>query len=263
MSQPIADPFDLAAGESPLLVSFPHSGTGVTPAVEASLTPLGRTLGDTDWHAPELYGFLRGHDVTVLQARYSRYVIDLNRPADDTPLYSGATTGLFPDINFDGEPLFEAGAAPGEAERQRYLDEIWQPYHECIRATLEDIRERHGYALLFDVHTIRSRVPRLFEGQLPDLNLGTADGASCDPELVGRLQEVLESSDFTSVVNGRFKGGYITRQYGQPERGIHAVQLELAQCNYMEEEPPFAYRPDRAEQLQPVLRRFVATLLDW
>lgn len=263
MTQPTMDPYAIAVGESPLLVSFPHSGTGLTPAVEAALTPLGRTLGDTDWHAPELYGFLRSHDVTVLQARYSRYVIDLNRPADDTPLYSGATTGLFPDINFDGEPLFEAGAAPDEAERQRCLDEIWRPYHECIRNTLAHIRERHGYAVLFDVHTIRSRVPRLFEGQLPDLNLGTADGASCDPDLAGRLQEVLESSAFSSVVNGRFKGGYITREYGDPARNIHAVQLELSQRNYMIEEPPYEYRPERAEQLQPVLRRFVATLLDW
>lgn len=263
MSQPITDPYDFAAGESPLLVSFPHSGTGLTPAVAAGLTDCGRSLGDTDWHAPELYGFLRGHDASLLLARYSRYVIDLNRPADDTPLYSGATTGLFPDINFDGEPLFETGAAPSPEERQRYLDEIWQPYHQCIRAALEEIRERHGYAVLFDVHTIRSQVPRLFEGQLPDLNLGTADGTSCDPALAQQLQEVLESSPFTTVVNGRFKGGYITRQYGEPERNIHAVQLELAQRNYMVEEPPFDYRPERAETLQPVLQRFVGALLDW
>lgn len=259
----IAHPFTFEAGESPLLVSIPHAGTALTPAVAEGLTPLGATLGDTDWHVPELYGFLRDHDVSMIRGNYSRYVVDLNRPADDTPLYSGPTTGLFPEINFDGEPLFEEGRAPAAEERGRYLREIWTPYHQRIAYTLAELRYLHGYALLLEAHSIRSRVPRLFDGRLPDLNLGTADGSSCAPELEAGLRALCEAAEFGSVVNGRFKGGYITRRYGAPGDGIHAVQLELVQANYMDETPPFAYRPDRAASLQAFLRRFVGTLLDW
>lgn len=263
MSAAAIEPYVFEAGESPLLVSIPHAGTALTPEVEAGLSPAGATLGDTDWHVPSLYAFLREHAVSVIQGRYSRYVVDLNRPPDDTPLYSGATTGLFPTIDFDGEPLFVAGAEPSAADRERYLEEIWQPYHDCIAATLRALKEVHGHALLLDAHSIRSRVPRLFDGTLPDLNLGTADGHSCAPDLAERLAALCNASDYSAVVNGRFKGGYITRHYGDPAAGIHAVQLELAQHNYMDETPPFPYREARAQPLQAFLRRFVGALLDW
>lgn len=255
-------PYILERGQSPLLVSIPHAGTELTPAVADGLSAVGATLGDTDWHVPELYGFLADLDVGVIRGRYSRYVIDLNRPADDTPLYSGPTTGLFPDVTFDGKPLFEAAREPDAAERRRYLDAIWRPYHRCLARTLGEIRQRHGHAILLDAHSIRSRVPRLFDGQLPDLNLGTADGTSCSPELEQRLRMLCEQARFSSVVNGRFKGGYITRHHGDPANGVHAVQLELAQHNYMDETPPYTYRPERAASLQAFLRRFVDTLLE-
>jgi N-formylglutamate amidohydrolase len=251
------------AGGSPLLVSIPHAGTALTDAVAARLTDTGARLPDTDWHVPRLYGFLDGLDASVIEARYSRYVVDLNRPPDDEPLYSGPTTGLFPQVTFDGEPLFRPGAEPGPEARRGALDGIWHPYHRELADMLAAIRRRHGYAILFDAHSIRSMVPRLFEGRLPDLNVGTAGGASCAASLGDAVAGVCADSGYSSVVNGRFRGGYITRAYGAPADGIHAVQLELAQCNYMEESPPFAYRPERAAQLQPVLRRVLETLLAW
>lgn len=263
MSDSASAPYDFESGASPLLVSIPHAGTELTAAVAAGLTESGATLVDTDWHVSALYGFVREYDASVLRGRYSRYVIDLNRPADDTPLYSGPTTGLFPAVDFDGNPLFRPGREPDTSERERYLERIWQPYHRRIADTLAALRERHGHAVLLDAHSIRSRVPRLFRGRLPDLNLGTAGGRSCAPELEAALRRLCEACGFTSVVNGRFKGGYITRAHGDPANDIHAVQLELAQCNYMDEEPPFTYRPERAATLQAFLRRFVDVLLDW
>ncbi len=257
------EPYVFEPGESPLLVSIPHAGTALTPEVEAGLSATGATLGDTDWHVPRLYGFLREHAVSVIRGCYSRYVVDLNRPPDDTPLYSGATTGLFPTINFDGEPLFRAGCEPTAADRQRYLEQIWRPYHERLASALQALRATHGHAVLLDAHSIRSQVPRLFEGTLPDLNLGTVDGTSGSPALEKQLAALCSGSGFTTVTNGRFKGGYITRAYGDPAAGIHAIQLELAQRNYMDEEPPFPYREQRAIDLQAFLRRFVAALLDW
>jgi len=257
-------PYDFRDGESPLLVSIPHAGLALTDAVANGLTDIGATLGDTDWHVPRLYAFVDALGASVIEARYSRYVVDLNRPRDDVPLYAGATTGLFPTVSFDGEPLFRSGREPSVAERTRYLEEIWDPYHARIGAALEELRDRHGYALLFDAHTIRSVVPRLFDGCLPDLNVGTADGASCAPSLQAAVQGVCEeAADYSAVANGRFKGGWITRRFGAPAENVHAVQLELAQCTYMDEAPPFTYRPERAARIQPVLRRVVETLLEW
>ncbi|WP_372610252.1 N-formylglutamate deformylase [Halomonas sp.] len=255
--------YDLGTGASPVLVSIPHASTKLTDAVRAGLAPAGQPLGDTDWHVPRLYAFLEELDVSVIAARYSRYVVDLNRPPDDSPLYAGATTGLFPETTFDGEPLFVAGGAPGEQERARCLEAVWRPYHECIRATLAALRDRHGYAVLFDAHSIRSRVPRLFDGRLSDLNLGTADGTSCARSLETGLQAICRASDYSDALNGRFKGGHITRHFGAPDQGIHAVQLELAQTNYMDETAPFTWRPERAAELQVVLRRCIEWLLAW
>jgi len=257
-------PYEFRQGDTPLLVSIPHAGTALTDAVADGLSEIGATLGDTDWHVPALYGFIDPLGASVIEARYSRYVVDLNRPRDDVPLYAGATTGLFPTINFDGEPLFRPGCEPSTQERSRYLQEIWDPYHARIASALAEIRARHGYALLFDAHSIRSVVPRLFDGRLPDLNVGTADGKSCDSALQAAVEAVCaDAEDYSWVANGRFKGGWITRSFGAPDEGVHAVQLELAQCTYMDETPPFTYRPERASGIQPALRRVLETLLEW
>lgn len=251
-------------GRVPLLVSMPHPGTRLTPAVEAGLVDEAKELADTDWHIPRLYDFARELGASTLAANYSRYVIDLNRPADDKPLYSTATTGLYPDTLFDGRPLFHEGQAPSAEERARYLAEVWTPYHRTLAEELARLKAEFGYALLWDAHSIRSHIPHLFDGRLPDFNIGTNSGNSCPADLAERLQAVCaEAEGYSHVLNGRFKGGHITRHYGQPEQNVHAVQLELAQCNYMDEQAPFAYREDLAGPTAAVLRKMLETFLAW
>ncbi|MFJ4395351.1 N-formylglutamate deformylase [Pseudomonas sp. NPDC089396] len=251
-------------GRLPLLISMPHAGLKLTPAVQEGLVDAARSLPDTDWHIPRLYDFARDLGASVVAAEYSRFVIDLNRPQDDQPLYVGATTGLFPATLFEGEPLFKEGKVPSAHERATYLEQIWRPYHDTLRNELHRLREQFGYALLWDAHSIRSHIPHLFDGKLPDFNLGTFNGASCDPRLAERLQGVCaEQSAYSHVLNGRFKGGHITRHYGHPGENIHAVQLELAQSTYMEECEPFAYREELAQPTQKVLRKLLETTVDW
>jgi len=249
-------------GRVPLLISMPHAGLRLTPAVESGLIDAAKSLPDTDWHIPRLYDFADELGASVVAAEYSRFVIDLNRPSDNKPLYAGATTGLYPETLFDGVPLFHQ--QPSDAERARYLEEIWVPYHRTIEQELARLRDEFGYALLWDAHSIRSHVPHLFEGRLPDFNLGTFNGASCDPELAQRLESVCARfGDYNHVLNGRFKGGHITRHFGAPAHDIHAVQLELAQSTYMEEFEPFNYRPDLAEPTREVLKALLTELLAW
>ncbi len=260
----ITDPFEFHPGRVPLLISMPHAGVRLTPVVEAGLVPRARSLPDTDWNIPRLYDFAAELGASTLAAGYSRYVVDLNRPADDQPLYAGATTGLYPSTLFDGTALFHEGGVPSNAERARYLAQVWTPYHRTLAAELARLRDEFGYALLFDAHSICSRVPHLFDGSLPDFNLGTNDGASCNPELAQRLKQVCAAAPhYSHVLNGRFKGGHITRHYGKPENHIHAVQLELAQCIYMDEAEPFAYREDLAAGARVVLRKLLETYLAW
>lgn len=256
----IEQPYQFIAGDSPLLISMPHVGTRLTPVVEAGLVDAARPTPDTDWHLPILYHFAQAMGASMLIARYNRYVIDLNRPEDNQPLYPGATTGLFPDTFFDGSPLFSDGKAPSEADHQTCIEQIWRPYHQKIQQELARIKARYGYALLFDAHSIRSVIPYLFDGRLPDLNLGTFNGASCAPALEQQVTDICAGSDYSWVLNGRFTGGYITRQYGQPEQGVHAVQLEMAQEIYMEEQLPFRYDEVKAAKLIPVLQQLIGAI---
>ncbi|PIJ48845.1 N-formylglutamate deformylase [Erwinia sp. OLTSP20] len=255
-------PFDFTPGNLPLLLSIPHAGTALTPEVARGLSPAAQGLCDTDWHIPQLYHFVAEMGASVLIGNYSRFVIDLNRPADNQPLYATATTGLYPETLFDGTPTFNAGMTPDAAQRRSYLETLWHPYHQQLQQELARLKSRFGYALLFDAHSIASQIPRLFEGKLPDLNLGTNDGASCHPDMTAKLEAVCAAqSDFSWVINGRFKGGYITRAYGQPANGVQALQLELAQCNYMDEAPPFLWCDDRAQRLRPLLKKLIEALL--
>lgn len=255
--------FDHHAGSVPLLVNVPHAGTELPEAVAARLTDRARLLPDTDWHVHRLVDMAPSFGASLLCARTSRYVIDLNRGRDDEPLYRGATTGLVPTELFDGDPVYRDGGPDGDEVHER-IERYWQPYHDKLQEMLEAIRQRHGFALLFDVHSIRSTVPRLFDGRLPDLNLGTNEGRSCAPALQEGVAELLAGADgFSSVVNGRFKGGYITRHYGRPNAGVHALQLEIAQACYMDESRPEDWSRERAQPLKSVLERLVEKLSQW
>lgn len=256
--------FTYIPGNNAVLVSIPHAGLFVPEVIRSSLSGPAQALPDTDWHVGRLYDEIHRLGVSTLAATHSRYVIDLNRPPDDTPLYAGATTGLCPTTLFDGTPLYRPGHVPNGAEIRRRLTKYWQPYHDRISSELARIKERFGYAILFDVHSIRSHVPRLFDGRLSDLNVGTSDGKSADFSLVkGVIGICARAESFSHVLNGRFKGGYITRNYGDPASGIHAIQLELAQCAYMDEDPPFAFRADRAAIIRPVLKEIAEALINW
>ncbi|HET7656268.1 MAG TPA: N-formylglutamate deformylase [Luteimonas sp.] len=254
--------FTLHRGNAPLLVSLPHDGSEIPKAMAARMTPAARRAPDTDWHVGRLYAFAMTLGASVLAPCYSRYVVDLNRPPDDTSLYPGQnTTGLCPLRQFSDEPVYREGQEPDEEEVRARVERYWRPYHDCLQAELARIRSAHGRVVLWEGHSIRGEVPFLFEGRLPDLNLGTAGGASCSPELQQRLEAVLAGQeDYDWVANGRFKGGYITRHYGDPGNGVDAVQLEISQRIYMDE-ASFAWEEARAARTQRLLRALLQAAL--
>lgn len=257
-------PFRFHPGTQPLLISMPHVGTYLPPALAPRLSDSARQVPDTDWHLERLYDFAVGLGASVLAATHSRYVIDLNRDPSGASLYPGqSVTGLCPVDDFDDRPLYrDPQDLPSEAEIAERRDVLWQPYHQQLQTELARLKTRHGRVVLWDAHSIRSVLPRFFDGKLPDLNWGSADGASCDPALSAALLAIAQSaSGYTAVLNGRFKGGFITRQYGQPAQGIHAIQLEMTQCSYMQETLPFDYLPEVAAGIQPHLRRMVEAAL--
>lgn len=256
------DTYTLHCGTAPLLVSVPHDGTAVPDAIAARLHPDARRVPDTDWHVARLYAFARELGASMIVPRHSRYVVDLNRPEDDVSLYPGQnTTGLCPVVRFDAGPVYLDGQSPSADEVHARVERYWRPYHDALRDELERIHTAHGRAVLWEGHSIRGELPFLFEGRLPDLNLGTANGASCSPALQVRLEAVLQAqAGYDWVADGRFKGGYITRHYADPARGIDAVQLEISQRTYMDEDT-FEWSDPRARRLQRLVRELMAATL--
>ena len=259
-------PFEIRPGDSPVILAMPHTGTYVPRDIFARLTPLGQTLSDTDWHIERLYeGLLPG--ATIVRALFHRYVIDANRDPSGASLYPGQnTTGLVPLTDFDGKPLWTGEPDAAEIEDRR---KAWhEPYHAALAAEIERVRSRHGIAVLYDCHSIRSDIPRLFEGTLPNFNIGTNGGASCDARLSDAIASVCAVSPYSVVVDGRFKGGWITRHYGRPSDGVHAVQMELACRGYMDEPGrptpdnwPRPYDDARAAPMRAVLGDVLRTCL--
>jgi len=260
----IGSPFQFKQGGSPLLISMPHCGVDLTASIENALTENAKFLPDTDWYIPEIYGNLAEFDVSVISANYSRYVIDLNRPYDDAALYSTKTTGLFPEILFDESPIFLPDKIPSDTHRALCKTQIWVPYHQQVERELARIKAKYGFAILLDAHSIAAEVPMLFDGVLPDFNWGTNAGASCNPEILKSAQDCL-SPDYNQIANGRFKGGYITRFFGQPNFGIHAIQLELSQATYLNndltKQKQYVLDEKKLPMIQQQLRILVENLL--
>lgn len=257
------DIFELHCGTVPLLVSLPHNGSEIPPALAARMVERARGAPDTDWHVARLYAFAREMGASVLVPRYSRYVVDLNRPPDDTSLYPGQnTTGLCPAVQFTGEPVYLDGQVPTPEEIAIRVETYWRPYHDALQAELTRLHAAHGRALLWEGHSIKgSDLAFLFPGRLPDLNLGTSGGASCSSLRQQAVEAALAAqSRYDYVVNGRFKGGYITRHYADPTNGIDAIQLEISQRIYMDE-ATFEYDPIKAATAQAAIRSLLEVAL--
>ncbi len=246
-------PVIVIEGKGPVILGQPHSGVFVPDAIKARLNERGRMLADTDWHVDRLYdGLLSG--ATIVRANFHRYVIDANRDPSGASLYPGQnTTGLVPLTDFDGEAIWNQAPEPKETERRRI--EFHAAYHLALAAEIDRARDAHGVAVLYDCHSIRSHIPYLFDGRLPDLNIGTNNGATCASALEAAVADACAESQFTYVVNGRFRGGWTTRHYGQPQEGVHAIQMEIAQSAYLEtEDAPFSYSETKAAKLRGVLK---------
>ncbi|MBA4800056.1 N-formylglutamate deformylase [Agrobacterium tumefaciens] len=254
--------FETTHGSSPIILGFPHTGTDVPPSIWDRLNDNGKLLADTDWHIHHLYeGLLE--NVTTVRATFHRYVIDANRDPSGTSLYPGQnTTGLIPESDFDGKAIWKGGEAPTEADIAGRLAAFHAPYHAALSAEIDRVKAIHGIAILYDCHSIRANIPYLFEGRLPDFNIGTDMGKTCAPEIEASTVAIAMAADgYTSILNGRFKGGWTTRHYGQPSSGVHAIQMELAQATHLTTEaPPFDYDEGKAEKLRVHLKSILSRI---
>lgn len=263
----MTDWLQITRGSAPLVVAFPHVGRDLPP-VSPPLRSDWLARRDTDWWVDKLYAFAADLGATMIHTRISRSVIDLNRDPSGQSLYPGqTTTELCPTTTFDGDALY-AGVGPDEAEVARRRDLYFTPYHEALNAELQRLRTIHPRVVLYDAHSIRSRVPRLFDGELPHLNIGTNGGTTCAPELRAAVEQVAEASVWTHVTDGRFRGGWTTRHYGRPESGLHAIQMELAMRSYLDEPQtlgeadwPVPYDPARAAELIGTLHQILSACL--
>nr|WP_295464175.1 N-formylglutamate deformylase [Mesorhizobium sp.] len=255
---------EIHRGASPVILAFPHTGTEVPSDIAARLNAEGAKLRDTDWHIHRLYAGLLP-DATTVRATFHRYVIDANRDPSGVSLYPGQnTTGLVPTTDFDNQPIWTAGAEPTAADVAERLARFHRPYHAALEAEIERVTALHGIAVVYDCHSIRSRCPFLFDGVLPDFNIGTDNGRTCAPEIERAVADICANAEgYTSVLNGRFRGGWTTRHYGRPETGVHAIQMELAQITHLATEAlPFDLDPDRASRLRPVLADILTAIAE-
>ncbi|NQY63189.1 MAG: N-formylglutamate deformylase [Alteromonadaceae bacterium] len=254
--------YSLSKGQVPLLISMPHNGQAIPEYITKTMTDTAVKVPDTDWYMDKLYDFAQELGVYLISPKYSRYVIDLNRnPAGDN-LYPGAnSTELCPTTAFDLSPLYLDGMLPDKIEIEQRVKNYWQPYHQAIAETLASMQQKFGKAVLLEAHSILSHVPRFFEGQLPDFNFGTAGGQSCENSLIEAVNS-LDFSPYSTITNGRFKGGYITRAYGDPDNKIHALQLELSQRTYMNE-PSDQFNAEKAGEVKIKLKSLVECLVKY
>ena len=263
--------FEFRTGILPLLISIPHAGTVIPAEIAETMTDASQKKPDTDWFVDRLYDFFEIENASLIASNISRYVVDLNRPVEDENLYPGQnTTALCPMTNFDGSPVYQEGKEPGQAEIDRRVEQYWRPYHAKLQSELDRLLDTHGKAILFDAHSIHQEIPNLFPGRLPELNFGTNHGQSCSEHFQTLISQFVEKiMGYSKVINGRFVGGYITRNYGAPDRNIHALQLELAQSTYLVSPPEGAdpanpvWDQAKADRLHELLRELIQTIIGW
>ena len=249
-------------GASSVIISIPHSGTEIPDVIATDMTDEGETIVDTDWFVDRLYAFSSDLDVTTIKTNINRYVIDMNRDPEDKSLYPGQfTTGLCPEVTFTGKALYREKSELSKDEIAIRKEQFWQPYHALLMTEINRIKQLHGFAVLLDAHSIASTVPTLFNGKLPDLNFGTNDGISCEGSLLNCIHQET-AKEFSKVINGRFKGGYITRHYGKPENSVHTIQLEISQDCYLNETDA-TWNDTKANKLIEYLQQFCSSLIDW
>lgn len=254
--------FHYFSGTVPIILSIPHTGTYVPDNILERFQSPAKQLPDTDWHLEQLYAFAHELGIHMLVATHSRYVVDLNRAPDGESLYPGKfTTGLCSTTLFDGTPIYQIGMEPDEKEVQERIQTYWQPYHHKLQTLINELKTNKR-VIVFDAHSICSRVPKLFDGLLPSLNIGTADGQSASRALSDRVFSYCKNTPYSTVINERFKGGYITRHYGNPGQSVDAIQLELAQFNYMNELFPFSYDKNKAKEFQTMLFGLFSLLME-
>jgi formiminoglutamase len=267
----MTDWLQIHRGDAPLVVSFPHTGTDLPTQVAARLISPWLARKDADWWIEQLYDFAPSLGATTIRTTMSRTVIDVNRDPSGASLYPGqATTGLCPTTTFDGEPMYRTGE-PDQAEIDKRRAEYFDPYHAALQAELDRLRAIHGKVVLYEAHSIRSAIPRLFDDLLPNFNIGTNEGMTCDPTLTAAVEAACDASEFNRVTNGRFKGGWTTRHYGRPADGVHAIQMELACRGYMDEPPglltsliwPTPYVEARAAPMRAALTNVLNACLDF
>lgn len=256
--------FEVKQGSSPVIIGLPHTGTNVPDDIWARLNDNGRILADTDWHIHKLYDGLL-ENATTVRATFHRYCIDANRDPEGVSLYPGQnTTSLIPTTDFDGLAIWKEGQEPNSDDIQDRLSRFHRPYHDAFAAEIERVKNIHGIAIVYDCHSIRSHIPFLFEGTLPDFNIGTDMGKTCAAEIEAIAVDVTSKAcGYSSILNGRFKGGWTTRYYGQPQNRVHAIQMELAQKTHLASESlPFAYDEAKAERLRVHLKTLLQRIED-
>ncbi|WP_196138499.1 N-formylglutamate deformylase [Aliikangiella sp. G2MR2-5] len=256
------DVYKLSRGKFPILVSMPHNGSLIPESISNKMTESAKMSKDTDWFLDKLYNFCTEMELSIIEPIFSRYVIDLNRSEDDENLYPGAdTTGLCPTSQFDKTPIYLPGNEPTAEDIEARVEQFWRPYHNALKAELVRLKERHGRVLLFEAHSIKSEVPRFFDGVLPDFNFGDNSGKSTSHNLHKRIND-WQPEAYSKVFNQRFKGGYITREYGVPDDNMESLQLELSQATYMNEDE-LSYNDERAKQVQVELRALFNNLKEY
>lgn len=259
-------PFTITKSTSPkvpILLSVPHCGTQFPDELKGDFMPeLAKAPDDTDWFVDELYNFASTYGIDIVSAKYSRWVVDLNRDPKSKPLYNDGRiiTGLCTTTDFHGNSIYKQNE-PDENEIRRRVDLYYTPYHNKIQEMLDALKKEFGKVLLWDAHSIRQFVPTIRKEKFPDLILGSSDETSAHAGLIQAALDGLGTGTYELSHNHPFKGGQITRSFGRPSENQHALQLEMNKILYMDDKE-LQFAPDRANNVRKVLKTTFENLIE-